>query len=65
MESYFGCVMRCKKKLNPLSDPWPVDPIYGGPEYETLAALGSNCVIDSVEAISDHQGSRTLRALRY
>ena len=51
MESCFGCVMRCKKKLNPLKEPWPVDPIYGGPEYETLAALGSNCGIDSVEAV--------------
>jgi aldehyde:ferredoxin oxidoreductase len=51
MESCYGCAMRCKKKLNRLSDPWPVDPIYGGPEYETLAALGSNCGIDSVEAV--------------
>jgi len=51
MESCFGCVMKCKKRLKPLTDPWPVDPIYGGPEYETLAALGSNCGIDSVEAV--------------
>lgn len=51
MESCFGCVMKCKKKLKPMIDPWPVDPIYGGPEYETLAALGSNCGIDSVEAV--------------
>jgi len=28
-----------------------VDSVYGGPEYETLAALGSNCGIDQVEAL--------------
>ena len=28
-----------------------VDPVYGGPEYETLAALGSNCGIDNLEAL--------------
>ena len=51
MESCFGCPIRCKKKLKPITDPWPVDPVYGGPEYETLAALGSNCGIDNVEAV--------------
>jgi aldehyde:ferredoxin oxidoreductase len=51
MESCFGCPVRCKKKLKKISAPWPVDPIYGGPEYETLAALGSNYGIDNVEAI--------------
>jgi len=28
-----------------------VDPSYGGPEYETLAALGSNCGIDQLDYI--------------
>ena len=51
MESCFGCPVRCKKKLKKISAPWPVDPIYGGPEYETLGALGSNCGIDNLEAI--------------
>jgi aldehyde:ferredoxin oxidoreductase len=51
MESCFGCPVRCKKMLKPMTDPWPVDPIYGGPEYETLGALGSNCGIDNVEAV--------------
>ena len=51
MESCFGCPVRCKKKLKQISVPWPVDPIYGGPEYETLAALGSNCGIDNLEAL--------------
>jgi len=51
MESCFGCPVRCKKKLKEISAPWPVDPIYGGPEYETLGAMGSNCGIDNVEAV--------------
>jgi aldehyde:ferredoxin oxidoreductase len=29
-----------------------VDPKYGGPEYETLAAFGSNCGVDDLTAIS-------------
>jgi len=31
---------------------YAVDPAYGGPEYETLAALGSNCGIDNLKAIA-------------
>jgi len=46
----FACPIRCKRKVK-LGDPWNVDPIYGGPEYETLAALGSNCGIDDLEAL--------------
>ena len=34
-----------------LGAPWNVDPVYGGPEYETLCAFGSNCGIDDLEAI--------------
>ncbi len=50
MDSCFGCPVRCKKRVK-LDQPWKVDPIYGGPEYETLAALGSNCGVDRIEAI--------------
>jgi aldehyde:ferredoxin oxidoreductase len=50
MDNCFGCPVRCKKRIQ-LEKPYKVDPIYGGPEYETLAALGSNCGIDDVEAV--------------
>ena len=33
-------------------EPYFVDPIYGGPEYETVAAFGSACGIDDLNAIS-------------
>jgi len=51
MDSCFACPIRCKKIIK-LEKPYEVDPVYGGPEYETLAALGSNCGIDDLEAIT-------------
>ncbi|MCX5918235.1 MAG: aldehyde ferredoxin oxidoreductase, partial [Deltaproteobacteria bacterium] len=50
MDSCFGCPVRCKKKVK-LDQPWKVDPVYGGPEYETLGAFGSNCGVEQIEAI--------------
>lgn len=51
MDACFGCPVRCKKVVE-VKEPYPVDPAYGGPEYETLAALGSNCGIDDLRAIA-------------
>jgi len=51
MNGCFGCPIRCKKVVK-IKEPYPVDPAYGGPEYETLAAFGSNCGIDDLKAIS-------------
>lgn len=50
MESCYFCPVRCKKVVK-IEKPYVVDPIYGGPEYETLAAFGSNCGIDDLKAI--------------
>ncbi len=47
----YACPVRCKRVVA-LEEPYKVDPIYGGPEYETLAALGSNCGIDELKAIA-------------
>ena len=49
MKGCFACPVRCKKVVK-IEEPF-VDPAYGGPEYETLAALGSNCGIDNLTAI--------------
>jgi len=46
----YACPIRCKKVIK-IGDPWNVDSIYGGPEYETLGALGSNCGVDNVAAV--------------
>ena len=50
MHSCYACPIRCKKKVK-IDAPWPVDPIYGGPEYETIAAFGPNCGVSDVRAI--------------
>ncbi|NIN52019.1 MAG: aldehyde ferredoxin oxidoreductase, partial [Nitrososphaeria archaeon] len=50
MGTCFACAVACKKEVK-VEEPWNVDPVYGGPEYETLAALGSNCGVDDLKAI--------------
>lgn len=47
----FGCMVRCKPVAEITEGSYRVDPAYGGPEYETLAALGSYCNIDDLAAI--------------
>jgi aldehyde:ferredoxin oxidoreductase len=49
-DTCYACPIRCKRVVE-THDQWGVDPTYGGPEYETLAALGSNCGIDDLPAI--------------
>jgi aldehyde:ferredoxin oxidoreductase len=51
MDACFGCPVWCKKVVE-VKEPYPVDPAYGGPEYETLAALGSNCGVEDLKAIA-------------
>lgn len=51
MGTCFACVVACKKKVKIDKGQWNVDPSYGGPEYETLAAFGSNCGVSNLEAI--------------
>jgi aldehyde:ferredoxin oxidoreductase len=51
MESCYGCMVRCKKVVK-VDEPYSVDPAYGGPEYETLAGIGSNCGISDLKAIA-------------
>ena len=50
MDGCYGCPVKCKRVVK-LTGESEVDPQYGGPEYETLAALGSNCGIDHLEAL--------------
>ncbi len=47
----FSCPIRCKPEVS-VGEPYNVDPLYGGPEYETIASLGSDCGIDNLEAIA-------------
>ena len=51
MEGCFACPVRCKKEVE-AKEPYEVDRVYGGPEYETIGAFGSCCGIDDLAAIS-------------
>ena len=51
MDACYGCLVRCKKVVK-AQKPYVIDPAYGGPEYESLAALGSNCGVEDVTAIA-------------
>jgi len=51
MDACFACAVRCKKVVK-IDTPYSVDPAYGGPEYETLASIGSNCGVDDLAAIA-------------
>lgn len=42
-----ACAVRCKRVVE-VGEPYHVDPRYGGPEYESLAALGSCTGIDDL-----------------
>ncbi|MBI2865776.1 MAG: aldehyde ferredoxin oxidoreductase family protein [Chloroflexi bacterium] len=48
--SCFACPVRCKRVVQ-AQEPYPIDPRYGGPEYETLAALGSLCGVSDLAAV--------------
>ena len=47
----YGCFIRCKREVQ-VGEPYFVDPIYGGPEYETCAAFGSLCGCSDLKVIS-------------
>ena len=51
MGGCYACPIKCKKVVQ-AQEPYKVHQIYGGPEYETLASLGSCCGIDDAVAIS-------------
>jgi aldehyde:ferredoxin oxidoreductase len=46
-DTCFGCGVQCKRVVEL---PGKVDSRYGGPEYETVAALGSYCGVSSLES---------------
>lgn len=49
-DTCFGCLIRCKRVVETQEDSYKVDPLYGGPEYETVATLGSYCGVDNLAA---------------
>ncbi len=51
MTGCYACPIKCKKIVK-VDEPHVVDPRYGGPEYETLAALGSCCGVSDLMAVT-------------
>ncbi len=47
----YGCYIRCKREVR-VEEPFPVDPAYGGPEYETLVSFGALCGVDDLKAVA-------------
>ena len=50
-DTCYACPVRCKRVVK-TEGKYEVDPAYGGPEYETVGSLGSNCGVDDLEAIA-------------
>jgi aldehyde:ferredoxin oxidoreductase len=48
----YSCPIHCKRVVK-VDGRYKADPKFGGPEYETLASLGSFCGIDDLEAIAE------------
>lgn len=67
MYGCYACPIRCKKRVK-IDAPYSVDPVYGGPEYETIAAFGSNCgvsdprVICKAHEVCNRNGMDTISA---
>ena len=50
-EGCYACPVRCKRICKFEEEPYKIDPIYGGPEFESITALGSNCGVTDIKAV--------------
>ncbi len=51
-DSCYACPVRCKRVVQVEEGAYRVDPVYGGPEYETIGALGSSCEVGDLAAVA-------------
>jgi aldehyde:ferredoxin oxidoreductase len=51
-DTCYACAVRCKRVVGVNEGPYRVDPRYGGPEYESISALGSYCEVSDLEAVA-------------
>ncbi len=51
-DTCYACVVRCKRVVEVAEGEFPVDPRYGGPEYESIATLGSYCGVSDLQAVA-------------
>jgi aldehyde:ferredoxin oxidoreductase len=50
-DTCYACVVRCKRVVEIQQGEHKVDPLYGGPEYETIGTFGSYCGVDNLDAV--------------
>ncbi len=48
----YACTVKCKRRVSLGDEKYPLDPRFGGPEYEALAALGSMIGNDNLPALA-------------
>jgi aldehyde:ferredoxin oxidoreductase len=51
-DTCYACVVRCKRVVETEYKNDHFDPLYGGPEYETLGTMGSYCGVGDINAVS-------------
>jgi aldehyde:ferredoxin oxidoreductase len=51
-DSCYACAIACKRVVEIDDEDYKVNRRYGGPEYETIGAVGSNCGVDDLRAVS-------------
>jgi aldehyde:ferredoxin oxidoreductase len=51
-DTCYACVVRCKRVVETEYKNQRFDPLYGGPEYETLSTMGSYCGVGDINAVS-------------
>jgi aldehyde:ferredoxin oxidoreductase len=55
-DTCYACVVRCKRVVAIEEGKYKFDPVYGGPEYETIGLFGSSCGIGDLGAVAQaHQ----------
>jgi aldehyde:ferredoxin oxidoreductase len=55
-DTCYACVVKCKRVIEIDTGKYKFDPLYGGPEYETIGLFGASCGIGDLAAIAQaHQ----------
>ncbi len=55
-DTCYACVVRCKRVVEIEEGKYKFDPLYGGPEYETIGLFGASCGIGDLAAVAQaHQ----------
>jgi aldehyde:ferredoxin oxidoreductase len=48
----YRCAVGCKRAIEYKDERFSINPTYGGPEYETIGAMGSLCCVNDIAAVA-------------